>query len=77
MDRIAWAEVSPDGRLVAARVVEKNYVGVWQLDTGAEVMQLRGHPDLVVSGAFDPAGRHVAVGGVGGRVAVWDIGPDE
>jgi eukaryotic-like serine/threonine-protein kinase len=77
MDRIAWAEVSPDGRLVAARIVEKNYIGIWQLDTGAEVVQLRGHPDLIVSAAFHPNGRSVAVGGVGGRVAVWDIGPDE
>jgi WD40 repeat protein len=70
-------QFSPDGRLLAACGQGPGYVGVWDAQTGAEVVLLRGHRDRVQCIAFSPDSKRLAVGDSGGRVAIWDVTADE
>jgi WD40 repeat protein/serine/threonine protein kinase len=73
---------SPDGkRLANASNYEQGNtlrggVEVWDLETGQEVLALKGHTDAVSSVCFSPDGRHIASASGGpfspGEVKVWD-----
>jgi WD40 repeat protein len=67
---------SPDGRRLAA--VDREYVRIWDVGTGQEVLALRGAPPRPTDGGFNPEvawsddGRWLAAGVWDGSVAVWD-----
>jgi WD40 repeat protein len=66
---------SPDGSRVAVSGVNERVVGVWDVETGAERLMLRRHPETIVAMAFAPNDRYLAVACTDGRVLVWDVSP--
>ena len=52
-------------------------VRLWDVASGVEVRQLRGHGGLVTSAVFDGAGSHVVTAGGDGTVRVWDAATGE
>src|SRR5262249_47071664 len=63
---------SPDGRRLAAANGDGT-VGLFDLETGAELPPLRGHEDFVLSVAFHPQGTHLASASADLTVKVWDL----
>jgi uncharacterized protein (TIGR03067 family) len=61
---------SPDGRLVAAVGSLYEPARFWDAVSGNEVLTLRGVQECM---AFSPDHRHVATGGAGSTVKVWDL----
>jgi WD40 repeat protein/beta-lactamase regulating signal transducer with metallopeptidase domain len=77
--RVAFAEpagpvtlaFSPDGRALVARGPDLA-VRVWDVDTGKEVSQLKGHEGRVETLAFSPDGNAIATGSADSTILLWD-----
>jgi WD40 repeat protein/serine/threonine protein kinase len=63
---------SPDGRLLAAGGWQGD-LRIWDVKTGQEVHQLRGHWTSVLTLDFSPDGRTLASGDDHGIVKLWDV----
>jgi WD40 repeat protein len=62
---------SPDGwRLATAS--EDHTAKLWDVETGAELLTLKGHTHRVLCVAFGPNGTRLATGGGDQTVRVWD-----
>ncbi len=64
--------ISPDDRLIAAGLAD-NSVGVWQLESGAELHRLRGHAMMVTDVEFSPDGATLASSSADASVRLWDV----
>jgi WD40 repeat protein/serine/threonine protein kinase/tetratricopeptide (TPR) repeat protein len=73
---IAFAAVSPDGRLIAS-VGTDSPVRIWDLATGTELKTLRGHTDEVWSLAFSPDSKRIVSGSMDKTVRVWNVAREE
>jgi len=74
VERLAF---SPDGRKLAAAGLG-DFVKVWEVKSGRELMTLRSHVIHTLSVDFSPDGRRLVVGGVGGTrsehlLQLWDL----
>ena len=65
--------ISPDGKLAAAADQNSNLVRFWDLATGKQVGEFRGHSGHVTSLAFAPDSRLLAVGGSDTTVLIVDV----
>ena len=65
---------SPDGRRLATSS-EDQTVRLWDVETGQEVLTLRGHTDIVPTVAFSPDGNRLATAGADGIVLVREASP--
>ena len=69
--RLALA-VTPDGRRIVSGDADGS-VRLWDVETGGEVGELKGHVGPVHAVAVTSDGRYVVSGGNDGRVRVWDL----
>ncbi|HEU5101727.1 MAG TPA: protein kinase [Roseiflexaceae bacterium] len=67
---VAW---SPDGRL-ALTGGEDGTLRVWDIGSGAQLRELKGHIGSVWSVAWSPDGKQALSGAADGTLRVWDVG---
>jgi WD domain, G-beta repeat len=63
---------SPDGNMLAAGV-DNNLIFLWDVATGKEIAQLRGHRHRVWTVAFSPDGSLLASGSSDQTIHLWDV----
>ncbi len=68
--RVAHLACSPDGKWVAT--VNGKVVRLWDMATGKEVRQYRGHADWIRCLAYSPNGKVIAAGAADESILVWD-----
>jgi hypothetical protein len=68
----AGAAFSQDGRLLAQGRINSS-VSIWELSTGKEVSQFKGHTGIVDSVAFAPDGKSIATGSRDTTGLVWEL----
>jgi WD40 repeat protein len=66
------ADLSPDGKHLAATYYEGTAVRLVELATGREVARLEGHTDRVWVARFQPDGSRLVTGAADGTVRLWD-----
>src|SRR5262249_756775 len=68
------ARFSPDSRrvLAAFAVFPECTAGVWEADTGKEVVLLKGHQGPVSSVAFSPDGKRIVTASFDRTARIWD-----
>jgi len=64
---------SPDGRLFADRGAD-HAVRVWDMTTGKEIGQFKGHQGSITALAFSPDSRRLITGSSDTTLLVWDVG---
>jgi WD40 repeat protein len=69
---VCGAAFSPDGRRLAA-ANDDGTVGLFDVESGAELPPLRGHTNKVRSVAFHPLSTRLASAGLDGTVRVWNL----
>jgi WD40 repeat protein len=64
-------DFSPDGRRLAT--VGRNFVAlVWDATQGAQLLELKGHSNTVLSVAHSPSGTRIATGSKDRTIRLWD-----
>ncbi len=71
-ERNAGAAISPDGTLLAISTVGSPRLGLWDLQSGTLIRELRCTGDVVFSPTFSPDGSVIA-GNCRGVITVWDV----
>jgi WD40 repeat protein len=61
-----------DGELIVTAGSE-GVARVWEADTGALLMELRGHTDPIVTAAFTKDGDSIVTAGSDGTARIWDV----
>jgi len=70
-----YAAFSPDGRVLASANadVKDNTIYLWDLATGQQMRQLKGHAGTVSSAVFSLDGKTLASAGAKGTIFFWDV----
>jgi WD40 repeat protein len=63
---------SPDGKTLISAGAD-GVIHLWDVNTGKEKSQLRGHREEVTSLALSPSGRYLVSGGEDRTIRVWDL----
>ncbi|MDG3005123.1 family 16 glycoside hydrolase [Paludisphaera mucosa] len=72
-----WAAAfSPDGSVLATAGNDK-LVHLWDVASGEEARQLRGHEQAVLAAAYSPDGKWIASGGIDRTLRIWDAATGE
>jgi WD40 repeat protein/serine/threonine protein kinase len=64
---------SPDGKTLALLSQRENGIRMIEIDTGRELMPLRGHGCIINEIAFSPDGTRIASAGNDWNISVWDL----
>jgi WD40 repeat protein len=65
-------EFSPNGKLLAA-AADDGSIHIWHVDDPSSERIIKGKPGSAISLAFFNKGRYLAVGGIGGEMAEFDV----
>jgi WD40 repeat protein len=71
VNRVFAVAFSPDGRTIASGGHDR-VVRLWETASGKELLQLRGHQDVVDAVAFSPDGKLLATGSADKTIRLWD-----
>jgi len=72
-DHIVWSvSFSPDGKRIVSGSVDDT-LKVWDVETGQELLTLKGHSDYVMSVSFSPDGKRIVSGSGDNTLKVWDV----
>ena len=63
---------SPDGKIFASGTWEYN-IKIWNLVSGTQINELKGHSGFVVSLAFSPDGKILASGSRDKTIKIWNV----
>ena len=64
--------ISPDGKTLATAGRDR-VIHLWELESGKEKGQLKGHKHGLLAVAFSPDGKHLASGDTQATVRTWDV----
>jgi WD40 repeat protein len=64
--------ISKDGKYITAGIPHENMVGVWEIATGKEIKNFKGHTGFVNVASFSPDARYIASGSRDNTVKVWE-----
>jgi WD40 repeat protein len=67
---------SPDGRLLALGGTDRT-VGLWDVETGKQMMTFRGHGHAVTGVAFAPDGKRLVSAAQDGTIKIWSLVPPD
>jgi WD40 repeat protein len=68
------ASFSPDGSRIITAIHDKT-AKVWDANSGAEVLTLKGHTSFVLSASFSSDGSRIVTGSADSTAKVWDAQP--
>lgn len=71
-DEITDCIFSPDGQQIVCGL-GSGILKIWEVQTGKEVMALRGHRGVVNSCAFSPDGRYIVSASEDKTMRIWDV----
>ena len=71
-ERCSSLAFSPDGKVLAWQASD-NVVRLWDVASGIEKAELKGHTDYVYSVVFSPDGKILASGSSDQTIKFWDI----
>src|SRR5262249_24259392 len=70
---VSWARFSPDGKRIAT-AAHDGTAAVWDVATGARLVELRGHVGPVARVEWSPDGRALVTSGWDRTARIWDAG---
>jgi WD40 repeat protein len=68
----AGLAISPDGKTLATAGRDR-VIHLWEVESGKEKSQLKGHKHGILGVAFSPDGKYLASGDVQATVRIWDV----
>jgi WD40 repeat protein len=71
-DALPRVALSPDGKRALSAGRSDPLVRLWDVKTGKELRQFRGHTSWVWTVAFSPDGKHILSGGADRTIRLWD-----
>ena len=66
-------EFSTNGKLLAATGDFKNYIMIWNLETGNYIKRLEGHSDDATKVTFSKNGKYLASASMDNSIKIWDL----
>jgi WD40 repeat protein len=70
-----YLALNPDGKRIVTRLGPREFVKLWDVETGEEILTLGRLFGMVTSVAFSPDGNKVAATSQFGEVKIWDATP--
>ncbi|HEX2910043.1 MAG TPA: NB-ARC domain-containing protein [Chloroflexia bacterium] len=75
-ESVTSLDFSPDGQLVAGGCYDGE-IRVWEVSSGQQLLECKGHQGVVWSVAFSPDGKWLASGSLDHTVKLWDVASGE